>query len=191
MPPTTLPFPTLATERLRLRAPHGDDAQAFRALLAIPEVTRYANLPDTPSLRVAERMMRRMSRLHETRKGCAWIIEEGASGVLRGAIRFNSFDRHNRVGMVGYELHPAFWGRGPMTEALRAVVGHGHKEFRLNRIEAWTMPGNTASDRVLERTGFQYEGTLRQKAHFKGGYHDFRIFGRVAADPMTWAASSV
>jgi ribosomal-protein-alanine N-acetyltransferase len=64
-------------------------------------------------------------------------------------------------------LHSDHWGKGLMTEAVRAVVACGHQTFRLNRIDAWTMPGNAASDRVLEKSGFQYEGTLRQKAWFK------------------------
>jgi len=38
---------------------------------------------------------------------------------------------------------------------------------------------------VLEKAGFQYEGTLRQKASFKGAFHDFRMFGRVAADGIS------
>jgi [ribosomal protein S5]-alanine N-acetyltransferase len=70
------------------------------------------------------------------------------------------------------------------TEALRAVVVCGHDRFRLNRIEAWTLPGNGASDRVLEKAGFRYEGTLRQRGWFKGAFHDFRMFGRVASDPV-------
>ena len=37
-----------------------------------------------------------------------------------------------------------------------------------------------ASDRVLEKVGFQYEGTLRQKSWFKGAFHDFRMFSRLA-----------
>jgi hypothetical protein len=32
------------------------------------------------------------------------------------------------------------------------------------------------------RPGFQYEGTLRQKAWFKGAFHDFRMFGRISGD---------
>jgi [ribosomal protein S5]-alanine N-acetyltransferase len=177
-------FPSLTTERLRLRAPHVDDAAAYGAVLSIPEVTHYSDIPDAPTMAVIERMMRFMSKLYESRKGCAWIIEDAASSRLVGAIRFNHFDRRWRVGEIGYESHPDFWGRGLMTEALRAVIGHGHQMFRLNRIEAWTLPGNSASDRVLEKGGFRYEGTLRQKARFKGRYHDFRMFGRVAADPM-------
>jgi ribosomal-protein-alanine N-acetyltransferase len=161
-----------------------DDARAFVALLAIPEVTRYSNLPDAPKMAAVERMMRFMSKLNGSGKGCAWIIEDAASGLLVGAIRFNYFDRRSRVGEVGYESHPDFWGRGLMTEALQTIVRHGHQVFRLNRIEAWTLPGNPASDRVLEKAGFRYEGTLRQKVRFKGKYHDFRIFGRIATDPM-------
>jgi [ribosomal protein S5]-alanine N-acetyltransferase len=60
----------------------------------------------------------------------------------------------------------------------------GHQHFALNRIEAWTLSGNAASDRVLEKAGFRYEGTQRQKGWFKGSFHDFRIFGRVAQDPI-------
>jgi [ribosomal protein S5]-alanine N-acetyltransferase len=71
-----------------------------------------------------------------------------------------------------------------MTEAVTAVAGCGHEFFGLNRIEAWTLPGNPASDRVLEKSGFRYEGTLRQRGRFKGAHHDFRMFGRLAADVM-------
>ena len=99
-------------------------------------------------------------------------------------VRFNHFDRKAKFGEIGYESHPDFWGRGLMTEALRAVVACGHQVFRLNRIEAWTLPGNIASDRVLEKAGFTYEGTLRQRSWFKGAFHDFRMFGRLANDPV-------
>jgi [ribosomal protein S5]-alanine N-acetyltransferase len=184
MPPILREFPSLTTERLRLRAPRIDDAEPFGALLSIPEVTRFSNWPDAPKKAEAERWVRWMSKLHASRKGCAWIIEANASETVLGAIRFNHFDRRCKVGEVGYELHPDFWRRGLMTEALRAVVDHGHREFGLNRIEAWTLPGNAASDRVLEKAGFRYEGTLREKGRFKGKFHDFRTFGRVADDPL-------
>jgi ribosomal-protein-alanine N-acetyltransferase len=177
-------FPTLTTSRLRLRAPEANDALAFAAMLAFAEVTRLSNWPDRPKAAQVERWLRWMARLHATGKGCAWMIEDAASGALAGAIRFNHFDRKSQFGEVGYELHPDFWGRGLTTEALRAVVACGHQLFRLNRLEAWTLPGNTASDRVLEKAGFRYEGTLRQRAWFKGAFHDFRMFGRLAGDPV-------
>jgi RimJ/RimL family protein N-acetyltransferase len=125
-----------------------------------------------------------MAKLFPSGKGCAWIIEHRRSQAIVGAIRFNHIDKKWKCGEIGYESHPDFWGKGLMTEAVHAVVGCGHDCFRLNRIEAWTLPGNKASDRVLEKVGFRYEGTLRQKAYFKRAYHDFRMFARIVGDPL-------
>jgi ribosomal-protein-alanine N-acetyltransferase len=176
-------FPVLTTRRLRLRAPTPEDAAPFQALLLLAEVTRFTNWPDAPNKAKVDRSMRWMAKLHKSGKGCAWIIEDRRSGALIGAIRFNSFDKKWKLGVLGYESHPRFWGRGLLTEAVRAVVACGHQHFRLNRIEAWTVPGNPASDRVLQKAGFRHEGTLRQRAWFKGAFHDFRMFGRIASDP--------
>src|SRR5271165_3466910 len=104
--PTNHDFPSLTTERLRLRAPHMDDTEPFRALLSNPEVTRFSNWPDAPNKAQGERLMSWMCKIHASRKGCAWIIEDGASKTLVGAIRFNHFDRKWKVGEVGYESHP-------------------------------------------------------------------------------------
>jgi [ribosomal protein S5]-alanine N-acetyltransferase len=179
-------FPALITARLALRLPRADDASALRRLLAIPEVTRFTNWPDAPSGAQVRRYARWMATAYASGKGCAWIIEERGrrSVTFLGAIRFNSFEKKWKTGMIGYELDPAHWGRGLMTEAVRAVVTCGHQLFRLNRIEAWTLPGNPASDRVLEKSGFRYEGTARQRAYFKGAFHDFRMFGRIPDDPI-------
>jgi ribosomal-protein-alanine N-acetyltransferase len=178
-------FPVLETKRLTLRAPAPKDAAAFAAVLSAPGVTRFSNWPDKITKAQAERSMRWMAKVHASGKGCAWIIEDRKSNAFVGAIRFNSFDKKWRSGQIGYESHPDFWGSGLMSEAVAAVVACGHQTFRLNRIEAWTLPGNPASDRVLEKCGFRHEGVLRQKAWFKGAYHDFRMFGRVAGDPTS------
>lgn len=175
-------FPVLSTKRLTLRAPTMKDVPEFQALLSIPEITRFSNWPDAPPKARVERALRWMSKVHASGKGCAWIIEIADSKALAGAIRFNNFEKKWRCGEIGYELHPDYWGKGLMTEAVRAVVDCGHQTFRLNRIDAWTLPGNGASDRVLEKSGFRHEGTLRQKAWFKGAFHDFRMFGRIAGD---------
>ena len=180
----TQPFPALATERLELRAINAGDASFYHELLLLAEVTRFSDLPDAASPARATRIVTRMSKLFPSGKGCGWIIQERSNGARVGAVRINHIDKRWRWGDIGYESHPEFWGRGFMTEAVRAVVACGHNHFRLNRMEAWTLPGNDASDRVLVKAGFVYEGTLRQKAWFKGAYHDFRMFGRIERDPI-------
>lgn len=170
-------FPSLVTERLNLRAPNLVDGDDLNALLLLPQVTRFCNWPDEPTPAHTKRAIKWMCEIHAKKKGCAWIMEDRISGRLLGGIRFNTIDRHSRCAEIGYEMHPSAWGKGLMTEAVIAIVRCGFMHFSLNRIEAWTLPGNGASDRVLEKAGFCYEGTLRQKAWFKGAFHDFRMFG--------------
>jgi RimJ/RimL family protein N-acetyltransferase len=179
------PFPALTTERLELRAVDSGDGSFYHVLLSIAAVTRFSDLPDAITRIRAERIVTWMAKLFPSGKGCAWLIEERSTGAPVGAVRINRIHKRWRWGEIGYESHPDFWSRGLMTEAVRAVVACGHGHFKLNRMEAWTLPGNDASDRVLLKNGFRYEGTLRQKARFKGAHHDFRMFGRLKDDPIS------
>jgi hypothetical protein len=97
-------FPLLTTERLQLRAPRIEDAEPLSALLSIAEVTRFSNWPDAPKRIQVERFTRWMSKLLDSGKRCAWIIEERGSQTLVAAIRYNRFDKKWRYGVVGYEF---------------------------------------------------------------------------------------
>ncbi|CAH2603074.1 GNAT family N-acetyltransferase [Rhodovastum atsumiense] len=176
-------FPTLATDRLALRALGPDDLDAYHALMQLPETTRFSNWPDSPGRDHMEGYIKRRIENFASGQGCSWAIDDRPSGRFIGCIRFNYFIKDWKCGEVGYELHPDFWNRGLMTEALRAIVACGHTVFGLHRIDAWTLPGNPASDHVLQKAGFRYEGTLRGRGWWKGSFHDFRIFGRIVGDP--------
>lgn len=178
-------FPVLATDRLILRELRPDDLEPYHAMMAMAEVTRFSNWRDAPDREFMGQYIQKRFDVFATGDGCSWAIEERASGAFAGSIRFNYFIKDWKCAEVGYELHPSRWGMGLMTEAVNAVAVCGHDLFGLNRIDAWTMNGNPASDRVLEKCGFQYEGTVRRKGWFKGAFHDLRIFGRLAADPCT------
>ena len=176
-------FPTLSTSRLTLREIQAGDAAAFAELLSYYIVTRFSDLPDAPSPDDCDTLLRGMADLFAAGRGCAWIVEESATATPIGAIRINYILHNWKCGGIGYELQPSRWNCGLMTEALRAVVDCAHSHFELNRLEAWTIAGNVASERVLAKAGFAYEGTQRQRGFFKGAFHDFRMFGRVRSDP--------
>ena len=66
---------------------------------------------------------------------------------------------------IGCWLGTAFWGRGIMTAALRAVTAYTfHEHPELRRIYAVPYAGSAASVRVLEKVGYRCEGRLRQSA---------------------------
>ncbi len=173
----------IKTPRLLLRQPSMNDSGEYGSILSIANVTKYTDIPDDPTQKRSDRMVSWMSKLHEKQNGCAWIIENQADSEIIGAIRINQIFKKAKCGVIGYELHPDEWGQGKMTEALKAVVAVGHDVFALHRLEAWTLPGNIASDRVLEKSGFKYEGTMRHKEYFKQNFQDLNIFARIVTDP--------
>jgi ribosomal-protein-alanine N-acetyltransferase len=102
-------------------------------------------------------------------------------GALAGGIGYTRRDDVERIGAeVGYWLGRAFWGRGIGTAALRLLTAQAfaaHPELR----RLWAVPfvRNVASARVLEKCGYQREGTLRQSAIKDGCVVDQAMFAIV------------
>lgn len=71
-------------------------------------------------------------------------------------------DVYRRSAEIGYWLGEPFWGKGIVTAAVKAVVHYGFSELDLLRIYAGVFATNPRSARVLEKSGFQFEGRLRQ-----------------------------
>lgn len=79
-------------------------------------------------------------------------------------------DVHRYTAELGYWLGREFWGRGIMTSAVREFCDAAFESFGLVRIFAEPYEHNSASRRVLEKSGFQLEGILSKSA-FKDGRH--------------------
>jgi RimJ/RimL family protein N-acetyltransferase len=80
---------------------------------------------------------------------------------------------------IGYWLGEEFWGRGIMTEAVKAVTAYGFASFDLTHIYAGVFESNPASARVLEKAGFALEGRLRQHVAKDGVAMDLLFYGIV------------
>ncbi|HET9137350.1 MAG TPA: GNAT family protein, partial [Candidatus Kapabacteria bacterium] len=77
---------------------------------------------------------------------------------------------------VGYALHDDFWNKGIVAEATRAVIDSIYANTDMNRIEALCVSDHTRSYRVMEKSGMQFEGILRQASMMKSGICDMRIY---------------
>jgi [ribosomal protein S5]-alanine N-acetyltransferase len=80
---------------------------------------------------------------------------------------------------IGYWLGRAYWGRGIMTEAVKAITKYGFDELGLIRIHASTFPQSKASMRVLEKAGYKFEGVLRKNIKKGDKYIDEHLFAKV------------
>ncbi|MEO6304536.1 MAG: GNAT family N-acetyltransferase [Bacteroidia bacterium] len=77
---------------------------------------------------------------------------------------------------LGYWLAKPFWGQGIITKAIVQMVDYGFMNFDITRIYARPFGTNTASQRVLEKTGFKLEARIEKSLFKNGEYLDELIY---------------
>ncbi len=83
---------------------------------------------------------------------------------------------HRRAAELGYYIAEEYWGKGIATEAVRQTCRYVFENSDIIRIYAEPFAHNFASCRVLEKAGFQYEGTLRSNAVKNGRIVDMKMY---------------
>jgi RimJ/RimL family protein N-acetyltransferase len=107
-----------------------------------------------------------------------WFAIE-VDGEAAGGIGYSPHQDVERVSAeIGYWLAEPHWGRGIMTEALRAVTAHAIARGLL-RVYAVPYEWNAASARVLEKCGYVLEGRMRRSAIKDGQVIDQLLYAYV------------
>lgn len=83
---------------------------------------------------------------------------------------------------LGYWLAVPYWGLGIATAAVKTITHYAFTRLGLVRVFAGVFANNCASIRVLEKAGFQMEGSLRKSIYKHGRYWDQWIYGRLRRD---------
>lgn len=95
------------------------------------------------------------------------------SGVTRGALQSCA---------LGYWVRADRTRQGHATRAVGLAVRHAFAELGLHRVQAETLPENTASQRALERNGFERYGLAPQYIRIAGRWRDHVMFQVLAPD---------
>lgn len=101
-------------------------------------------------------------------------------GRVVGSIgAFRQENIHRQTAELGYYLDEEFWGKGIMTEAVKQLCDYAFSRSDIIRIYAEPFAFNIGSCRVLEKAGFECEGTLRNNAVKKGKVLDMKMYARL------------
>ena len=174
------PFPEIKTQRLLLRKLENEDRQEMFFLRSDENVLQYIGKEPIVSIEEAEEFIKRMNNLLLENEAIMWGITlmENPGKVIGTICYWNFKKEHDRV-ELGYTLHPAFWRRGIMKEAIEAVIEYGFLKMKLHSIEALINPDNIASAAVLESTGFVKEGHIKENFYFRGNFQNTGIYSRL------------
>lgn len=182
-------FPSLESERLYLSEVKSDDESDIFTLFSNKSVIAYYDVEAFTSSNQADDLIRMFKARFQDSLGIRWGIRLKSTGQLIGTCGFNSWNIKMRNAVIGYELHPDFWGCGYASEAVSRIISAGFAGElicgELNRIQADTIPGNEASEALLLRLGFKEEGLRRESGFWKNQFHDLKCFGLLRSEFVT------
>lgn len=156
-----------------------DDKSAFAANLNNPKVLNNLRdgLPYPYTEQDAEGFIRAMlSSDKNSTYAFAITLDDKVTGSI-GVFRQGNI--HFRTVEIGYYIGEPYWGNGYMTSAIKKVCKYVFEHTDIIRIYAGPFAHNTASCRVLEKAGFQYEGTLKGNAVKCGNVVDMKMYALV------------
>ena len=142
----------LLTDKVKLRAPTKSDARDLYYLRAHPVVNKFIQRDIPKNIADVEKFIELRNADPDP---FYFIIETLPSSEFAGTICLWNINKENKYAEVGYELLPAFQGKGIMTSALREIIKLAFTELNIETIEAITHAENLSSKKLLEKFNFK------------------------------------
>jgi ribosomal-protein-alanine N-acetyltransferase len=154
---------SINTDRLLLRKFELDDAyDMFKNWANDSEVTKFLSWKTHSSVEDTKEVLEKWVNDDKNNNIYNWAIELKEIGEVIGGICIVRLDEKNYSCEIGYCMSRIHWGKGIMSESLKAVIGYLFSEVGFNRIVARHDTNNIASGKVMLKSEMKYEGTLRQ-----------------------------
>jgi [ribosomal protein S5]-alanine N-acetyltransferase len=179
------PIASISGQGVTLRTPQMTD---YAEWAAVREKSREFLIPWEPTWPVDDltrgafrRRIRRYAEDLRADQGYAFVILRNADGALVGGLTLANIRRGvAQAASLGYWMGLPFIRHGYMTAAVAAIIPFAFTTLRLHRLEAACIPTNTASIRLLEKTGFVREGYAREYLCINGIWQDHLLYARLA-----------
>lgn len=166
------PLTQIQTERLLLRDLEQADVASIYAYRRDTQVMRYLDRTE-PSTEQEVTLLVHAAREQSWHKSRAFYLlgivlrdENRLIGECGLGLLFpNEDDAPADAAMIGFVLHPDYWGHGYATETASALLRFAFVELRCVCAYGGCLEENVASRRVLEKVGMTFQGV---QADFPG-----------------------
>ena len=161
---------TLQTDRLILRRFVESDAEAmFQNWASSAENLTYVTWDPHSDVEVTRHSIHNWVASYVNSNYYKWAIclKEKPEQVI-GDISIVEIHEEDLSCEIGYVLGKNYWGRGVMTEALKAVLDFCFTQAGFQKVRARYVSFNPASGRVMEKAGMSYLKTITNGVERKG-----------------------
>ena len=148
----------LWTENLVLRRYRPDDAeQLYRYFGSDPDMYKYSGWNPYATPEMTKETIQQFISSYEDEHSYSWVMDAHGDDVAAGTI--GAYDYRDGQIEVGFSVAKSWQGRGFATEALMKVLEYLTENEGISCVTAWCAAENTASKRVLERSGMKHVRT--------------------------------
>ena len=157
----------METDRLLLREIHKTDVNdIFECWMQDEDVSRYMCWKASNDIAEAEDFVQYELEQIENEKWNRWIIVLKETGEIIGTclLFFNEDDDESHWD-ISYNLGKKYWGKGYITEAMKAVMKYGEAELGMKECITTYAKVNINSAKVLHKLGFKDECEIQYECN--------------------------
>ncbi len=179
--------PILSTERLWLRLPRSGDfaewAKLRRSSKDFLEKWEPTWKPDHLASSSFANRVSQAKKSYDAGTSLSLLLVRHADNAIVGGITLDNIRAGpSQSGSLGYWVGEIHARQGYMQETIPAMVHYAFHDLDLSRIEAACLPTNVPSRRLLEKTGFKYEGVAQSYLEIAGRWCNHVLYANLRGD---------
>lgn len=161
------------TERLTLRPfRHTDNHDMLTYWISDPKIQSLYSEPTYTTKDEVYELLEKYISSYERPDYYRWAIIEKESNICIGQLAIFLVDNKNHFCEIEYALGSNFHRKGYATEAVKSILAFGFSKVNFHKMQVCHKEGNAASQGVIRKCKFTYEGTLRDFFYMDGKYID-------------------
>jgi len=169
-------LPTLETERLFLRKLLYSDKKSIFEYAKNPQVALHVLWNAHQSEFDTLEFLNIVYDAYNNNQAAPWGIQLKTDNNIIGTAGFVSWNRKMKRAEIGYVLSVEHWNKGLIPEAVKEIINFGFEKMELEKIVSRCKPKNVASEKVLEKCGFSFDGLVKNQMIIKGKPEDMRMY---------------
>lgn len=170
------PFPILESERLHFRRLTDADAPEIFALRSNPEIMKYIPRPLATTIEDALAHIKLINEKIDENIDINWAVTEKGNDKCIGLMGFYRTQPENFRTEIGYMITPEHNGKGYVTEAVKTLLDFAFNTLNFHSIEAVIDSRHMASERVLQKNGFEKEAHFKENFFYNNEFTDTVIY---------------